>query len=240
MAGTLSAHAVPDDLVRKHALPRVISFLVDDEELRNELIAVDPLALFYGFMALNFVSALVLMTSGGAHANDISTGATRFVLVRCDRLSWSLGKLLGHAVLLAVGLLVGAAATGAVAQLNEGFDLQSLSWLLRAVFRAWVYGVAYLGIFCAVSLIVRVPTRARSLSIAVLFALWVGHAATQSAFAEARLPGVSKLGWFFPGHYELLLWSPSWFDQVPAVAALLAIGAGSFALGHLAFRRADA
>ena len=101
----LGAHDVPEDLVRRQALPRVISGLVDDPALREELIRIDPLALFYGFMALQLVALLVLFTSGGVHASDLARGTTRFVLTRCDRLSWALGKLLGHAALLAAGLL---------------------------------------------------------------------------------------------------------------------------------------
>jgi hypothetical protein len=240
MLGTLSAHAVPDDMVRKVALPRVISFLVHDEELQKELLSVEPLAIFYGFLALNLVSALVLMTSGGAHATDIASGATRFVLVRCDRLTWSLGKLVGHAALLALGLGVGALATAVVANFAAGFDFGSAIWLVRAAFRAWIYGLAYLGIFTAVSLITRVPSRARAASIALLFVLWVGHAACQSSFIVSRVPAAAYLVWLFPGQYELLLWSPSWFDSVPAMGALVLIAAVAFALGHAAFRRADA
>jgi ABC-type transport system involved in multi-copper enzyme maturation permease subunit len=240
MLGTLSAHAVPDDLVRKVALPRVIAFLVKDEALQKELLAVEPLAIFYGFMALSLVAPLVLVTSGGAHAADIASGATRFVLVRCDRLSWSLGKLAGHALLLALGLGVGALATGAIAHYVAGFDLGSAVWLLRAAFRAWIYGLSYLGIFSAISLLTRAPARARAASVAVMFALWVGQAACESSFVLARVPAAAHLVWLFPGQYQLLLWSPSWFDSLPAMAALVLIAASAFALGHLAFRRADA
>jgi ABC-type transport system involved in multi-copper enzyme maturation permease subunit len=240
MLGTLSAHAVPDDVVREVALPRVISFLVKDEELQKELLAVEPLAIFYGFMALMLVAPLVLVTSGSAHAADISSGATRFVLVRCDRLSWSLGKLLGHALLLALGLGVGALATAVVAFYTTGFDPGSAAWLLRAAFRAWIYGLAYLGIFSAISLLARAPARARAASVAMLFCLWVGHTVCESSLVAARVPFLSKLVWFFPSQYERLLWSPSVFDSVPAMLALLLIAASAFALGYAGFRRADA
>jgi ABC-type transport system involved in multi-copper enzyme maturation permease subunit len=240
MLGTLSAHVVPDDVVREVALPRVISFLVKDEQLQKELLAVEPLAIFYGFMALLLVAPLVLVTSGSAHAADISSGATRFVLVRCDRLSWSLGKLVGHAVLLALGLGVGALATAVVAHYTTGFDLESALWLLRAAFRAWIYGLAYLGIFTGISLLTRAPARARAASVAMLFWLWVGHTVCESSLIVARVPFVSKLKWLFPSQYELLLWSPSWFDSVPAMLALVLIAASAFALGYAGFRRADA
>lgn len=240
LADSMNAHDIPDDLVRREALPRVISAFVDDPRLREELSRIDPLALFYGLMALYLVAPLVLMTSGGAHATDIARGATRFVLTRCDRLSWGLGKLLGHAALLATGLFTGALVTAAVATGQGRFDVGSLFWLLRAASRAWVYGFAYLGIFSAIALIVRAPARARALSVLVLFGLWLGHGLAQSAWLNARLPFIELLAWLFPGHYDLLLWSPSWATSVPAIAALLAIGAGAFALGHRVFARGDA
>jgi hypothetical protein len=37
-----------------------------------------------------------------------------------------------------------------------------------------------------------------------------------------------------------MLWSPSWLDSLPALLALLGIGGGAFALGHLVFKRGDA
>lgn len=240
LADSMSAHDIPEDLVRREALPRVISAFVDDPRLREELSRIDPLALFYGLMALYLVAPLVLLTSGGAHASDLARGATRFVLTRCDRLSWALGKMLGHAALLATGLFAGALATALVAYGQGRFDLGSLFWLLRAALRAWVYGFAYLGIFSAVSLVIRAPARARALSVLVLFGLWLGRALSQSDWLVRSFPGVGLLAWVFPAQYELLLWSPSWLTSLPAAFALLLIGSCAFALGHLVFARGDA
>ncbi len=240
LLANMSAHQVPDDLVRREAVPRLISGLVSDPELRQELSRIDPLALFYGFMALQLVALLVLVTSGGAHATDLSRGATRFVLTRCDRWSWSVGKLLGHAGLLAVGLTLGALVTSLVAFGQERGDAANVLWLLRAAFRAWVYGLAYLGIYSAIALTVRVPGRARALSIVALIGLWIAYSSTQSSWLGARVPAVEQLGWLFPAHYKLLLWSPNWLESLPAVFALLAIGGAAFALGNWLFGRGDA
>jgi hypothetical protein len=240
MLGTMSAHAIPEDIVRQQALPRVISFLVADEALARELSGVDPLALFYGFMALELVAPLVLMTSGGMHAGDIASGAARFVLTRCDRLTWTFGKGLGHAVLLGVGLFLGALATALVAALRGGIDAGSFFWLLSASARAWAYGVAYLGLFSCVALGVRVPARARTLSIVLLFALWIGHSICEGGYFTERLPPLRYLVWLFPAQYELGLWSPSWSSSSLAMLALVSIGLGALALGHALFRKADA
>jgi hypothetical protein len=239
LAESLSASALPADLLRRQAFPRVLSGLIDNEALRAELSNIEPLALFYGFMALHLVAPLVLATSGGAHAGDLAQGASRFVLTRCDRLSWALGKLLGHAALLAVGLLVGALVTGVVASLQARLDPASVVWLIRAAFRAWVYGSAYLGIFSGVSLVAGAPARARMLCVLVLFGLWLGHGLSQADALAQRAPGAQYLAWLFPAHYQLLLWSPSWLESLPAMLALLLIGSSGFALGFWAFARGD-
>lgn len=236
----LSAHDVPDELVRRQALPRMISGLVEDPALREELVKIDPLALFYGFMALQLVALLVLTTSGGAHASDMARGATRFVLTRCDRLSWALGKLLGHAALLAAGLLSGAAVTLVVGFAQQRFDVSSAVWLLRAAFRAWAYGFAYLGLFAGLSLVVRAPGAARAFSVLLLFGLWIVHGVVQSEWLASIIPGVGYVAWLFPAQYKILLWSPNWLMSALAALALVSIGGAGFALGHVIFRRGDA
>jgi len=227
-------------VVRREALPRLIQSLVDDRELQKELLQIDPLALFYGFAALHLVAALVLLTSGGTHASDIGRGATRFVLTRCDRLSWALGKALGQAALLALGLSVGALVTAAVGLWQSRFDPATLLWLARASFRALVYGLAYLGIFVGLALALRSPARARAACVLALFGLWLGHALSGAHWVAERLPLASALVWLFPGEYQDLLWSPSWLVSGGAMLALLGLGTLAFVGGYSKFRRSDA
>lgn len=230
---------VPEDLVRRQALPGVISSLVEDPALRDQLLAMDPLAIFYGFMALSVVSGLVLVTSGSAHASDLTTGAARFVLTRCERRSWALGKALGHAALLAVGLVAGALATTAVAVWVRGtIELATLRDLLRTSLWAWLYGACFVGIFSGVSLLARTPQRARMLGVVVLLALWLGH----KLCALSTLPGGAGewLVWLFPAQYEALLWSPEPLRFLLALGALLALGGLALLLGAWVFQRRDA
>jgi ABC-2 family transporter len=226
---------LPEDL----ALPGIISSLVEDPALREQLLSMDPLSIFYGFMALNVVSGLVLVTTGSAHASDLSTGAARFVLTRCDRRSWALGKTLGHAALLALGMVAGALATTAVAVWVRGsLELTTLRDLLRTSLWAWLYGACFVGIFSGVSLLARTPQRARTLGLVALLALWLGH----KLCALSTLPGDAGqwLVWLFPAQYEALLWSPEPARFLTAALALPAIGAAWLALGSWVFQRRDA
>jgi len=92
------------NLIREKALPMFAS-LIEDESIRQEVLRMPPLSIFYGYMALNFVAVLVLVVSSGTMAQDIATGAARYILFRCDRLTWAVGKLLGQQAVLAVGLV---------------------------------------------------------------------------------------------------------------------------------------
>ncbi|HEU4577761.1 MAG TPA: hypothetical protein VFS67_05880 [Polyangiaceae bacterium] len=237
---TLSAHELPQGDLQREAISQVLSHFVADQDLLADLLAVDPLALFYGFMALQLVAPFVLLTSAGDHARDLRRGSPRFVLTRCSRLTWALGKALAHGVLLAVGLGVSALTTAAVGLWLGRFDALSLFWLARAALRALMYGLTYLGIFSGISLAVRAPGPALVSSVLALFGLWFAHGLTRWEWLGRQLPGLRFLGWLFPAQYQELLWSPSWLVSGLAALALLAIGALAFAGGHWSFRRADA
>lgn len=236
----LNAHVPPAEDVQRQAMSQVLSFLVDDEALLADLLTADPLALFYGFMALQLVAPFVLFTSAGTHATDVSRGTTRFLLTRCDRLTWALGKALAHGGLLALGLALSALAVAAVGVWQGHLAAASLPWLVRAAARALFYGLAYLGIFAGVALAIPSPARARAACVLLLTGLWLGHALSQAGWMAALVPGIQVLGWLFPDQYQELLWSPRWLVSGAAALALLALGALGFAGGHLRFRGADA
>lgn len=231
---------LPDDLVRSHALP-IASSLVGDAAIRQELLRMPPIAIFYGYMALVVVALLVLVTSAGAVASDLAAGASRFVLFRCDRLTWTLGKLLGHEIVLAIGLCCGAVLTGVVASWHQrSFEPFTWLWLLRASFRAWIYGSAYLGVFTGLSLVARTPLGARALALFTLVALGIVHTVLASESVQAALPGARLLRFLLPAAHRQALWSPEWSRYLVATGALLLIGALGVFAGYLAFRRRDA
>jgi hypothetical protein len=236
----LNQAEVPQDLVRSHALPLVTS-LVDDAAIRAELLRMSPLSIFYGYTALLLVALLVLVTSAGKMASDLASGASRFTLFRCERLTWAVGKLLGQEILLAVGLCFGALLAGLVGIWQSGsFEVSGWWWLLRTSFRAWIYGSAYLGIFSGLSLVARSTLGARAMSLAALIGLGVGHAVFASEFARARAPVLSHLRLAFPAEHREGLWSPEWASYLPSLGALLLIGALGFTAGYRAFRGRDA
>lgn len=228
------------EAVRQRAMELLLS-MVQDEQLREVLLNMQPLAIFFGYVAQNTVPLLVLVLSSGAHAADIARGATRFTLVRCDRPTWALGKLSGHAALLLLGLTVAALVCGACgAYAQPEFEPRTWGALLLASLRTFVYGFAYLGLFAGVSLLAGAPMRARVFSLLVLIACGVGHSLVSSAWVEQSAPLLAGAKWLFPAQYDTDLWLMSPGAFLPAVLALVAIGSVGFSIGVASFLRRDA
>ncbi len=236
--GTMTA-----SLMANEQLLDVVSELVGDRVLARQLLSIPPMALFYGWVSLSFVPVLVALTSSDAIAADVESGAARFALVRTGRGAWALGKLLGQALLMAVGLLLGAVATFIVGYgWTRGFDpLANLSWLLRLTGRASLVGVAWLGVVLGLSQLTRHTNRARVLGVLALILLGAGRAFlthapvvrdNAAALADSLLP-------LFIGSHVVDLWQPALADRLPAVVMLLALGAAAFAGGHRVFSRRD-
>lgn len=229
---------IPANLVREKLLPGGLSYL--DPALKEALLSMPLLSIWYGLVSLSFVALLVLVVSTGTMAADLSSGAARYALFRCDRLTWALGKLAGQELLLGVGLLIGALTAGLVGfAVDDAFEQKTWLWLLVASGRAWLYGSAYLGLFCGISLISRSPLVARALALFAWIGIGILHTVVTSETVNEKVP-VKALGYAFPAAHKESLWSLEWGTALPAAAALLAFGAVCFAAGHAVFKRRDA
>lgn len=236
----IDAARLPPNLIRERALPMFAS-LVKDEGIRQELLRMPPLSIFYGYMAQSVVVLLVLAVSAGTMAADISSGTARYSLFRCDRLTWATGKLLGQEAVLASGLIVGAALAGAVGfAVDPTFQVETWFWLFRTSFRAWLYANAYLGLFAGISLVASSPLTARALSLLAWIGLGIAHGIVTADFSNERIPWLHKLGYAFPSTHLHSLWSPDWGVYLPAAFALLLFGCIGFLSGHRLFQGRDA
>lgn len=230
-------------VVQSEQFQRELSNLVGSAEVARALVSIPPLALFYFWIALTLVPLLVVLTSSDAIASDRQSGAARFVLFRADRLSWSLGKLLGQLMLMIVGVFLGAAGSfGLGVLLHADFAAGPTAWwLARFTVRACAYGAAHLGLaFCA-SQWARTPARARWLGLALLLAVRVTWHVLNTPAVRASAPGLAdSVGLALPSAHYLALWQPSAAERTSAMLALVLIGIGFFVLGHTRFARQDA
>jgi hypothetical protein len=230
-------------LMESKGMTRVMGALAGDDQIASAIVAIPPMALFYGWLAMNFVPLLVLFTSSDAISGDLASGGVRFSLFRTDRISWATGKLIGQTCLMAVGVLAGALACWAVGCIwLDGMPIgQTAYWLLRISGRVIVYSFAYLGMVMCASQLARTPIRSGGLALLIMFACSVAGSLVQVGAIEEQAPtffrAVSKL---FPNGHYLWLWHPGVVQYLSSIFGLIAIGLGFFALGFWRFKARDA
>ncbi len=237
--GTLATQA----LLQSEQLVELIGDLVGDRSLARTLLSLPVLALFYGWFSMTFIPLLVVLTSADSIASEIASGSVRYSLFRTDRLSWALGKLVGQLCLMTLGVLLGAAGSYALGlALYDGFaPLETAWWIARLAARSIVYGFAYLGVALCASQLVRTRAMARGLGLLLLFACWVAGTVLRIPSLNEWAPQVvSAVRHLFPNAHSLDLWRPALLDRGSAMAALVLIGLGFFALGFWRLARRDA
>lgn len=243
VAATRRPGTMTDALLQSEEFKEMLGHLIGDDGLAASLVRVPPLALLYGWLVFTFVPVLVVMTSADAIATDRATGSLRFAIVRTDRLAWSVGRFLGQAALLAVGVTAGAAAVWVVGGFGwAGFTpLPTAVWLARIALRGWVHGLAYLGLTLGASQLVRGANAARALALGALLAVGVLRAVLEWHRVEDVMPVAAPvLAALLPGSHTLDLWRPALLDRLPSLLALPAFGIATFAVGHAVFARRDA
>jgi ABC-type transport system involved in multi-copper enzyme maturation permease subunit len=212
------------------------------KDLAKELLAVPPLALWYLALATNAMPLVVVLTSSDAISSELSSGSVRYALFRTDRLSWALGKLLGQAALMTIGVFLGAVGAFLLgAAMLDRFDaLSNALWLLQMSGRATVYGFSYLGVALCVSQLVRGNGAARGLGLVLVIVLAAGGSMLGGLVERGAPTIVDVIRQAFPNAHGSALFMPDLADRVPAMIALVIIGLGFFAIGHLRFARRDA
>jgi ABC-type transport system involved in multi-copper enzyme maturation permease subunit len=230
-------------LLESPGFARVAGALAGDPEVAKAIASVPPMALFYGWLAMNFVPLLVLFTSADAISGDLASGSARFSLFRTDRFSWATGKLLGQAAMMAVGVLVGAAECWALGlvMLDGMPSVDTAVWLLRISGRSIAYGFAYLGMVLCASQLTRTPIRSGGLALVIMFCASIGGGILRAEPVHARSPALfGALAKLVPNGHYLMLWHPGTVESLTAFAAVVAIGLAFFALGFWRFSTRDA
>ena len=239
---TDSAGAMTEELMQTEQMFRAFEDLVGDRALARALMTIPPIAMFYGWLAFTFIPLLVTFTSGDSVAAEVASGSVRFALFRVDRLSWAVGKLLGQALLMLVGILAGAVASLATSSLlmtNSHVGLTAV-WLARFSGRAAVYGFAYLGLVVGCSLVAKSLNGARAAALIGLFAIGVGGNLLESEWTTTTFPVLAPtLSTMFPQGHDLDLWRVTFADRAPGIVMLLALGLAYFTAGYAMFARRD-
>ena len=208
-----------------------------DSLVYDDICGKHPAELIYAWFVLLLVPPLTLMLAANRAASEIGSGSVLYMITRVTRLEWTLGKYLGSALLIMVGLLVGACGAWAVAFFKlAGTDVAALfpsmlGWSLKA----WVLSLAWLGLALGISHFFKSGAKADGLAwvLLLVFAVvpdWLRWFGGRFAF----------LAVLFPSTVEKSLWRSSFVPVATATAWLLMLGLCYLSAGYAFFSRRDA
>lgn len=242
VARTAQVGTMTSTLFESDQFRRILTSMVGDAKLAAELVTLPPLALFYGAFALGLVPLLVVLSASDTIALEVSTGAVRYSLFRCDKLSFALGKFFGQVGLMVVGVFLGGLACYVLGAFSfASFDaLGTAYWTAVLSLRTCFFGFAFLGVAFLVSQLTPSVNLARAGGILLWFAFTAGYHLLDIEEVRAKAPVlIPTLQELFPGAHRLDLWRPEVVSRLSAEVMLLGLGALFFTLGYWRFSRRD-
>ena len=241
LAAPNNAGSVTATLWKSDSFREILVHLVGDRALANHLLAVPPLALFYGWLSFAFCPVLVMLTSSTRVAEEIASGSVRFVLFRAARSHWCLGKFAGQAVQIFGALLLSALGAWLVGffRMHSFEPLATAGYILLFALKAWIYALPFLGLALGISQLCRAP----NLALVFGFMALVGVAALNRISEWQAGDGWRRI-WdlvndLTPGGHKLNLWWGDAAHLVPAVVFLLVLAAVYLLAGYARFARRD-
>lgn len=241
---TDGAGVISTALWKSTAFQRMVRTGIDNALVFDDLLGRHPAELIHAWFSFLLTPMLVVLACSNRVADDLHSGAVRFMITRVTRLEWSLGKFFGQALLILIGLLLGALGADVVMSIRlSGSDaLTILPTLLIWSCKAWVYSLAWLGVTLGVSHLTH--SGAKATMFAVL-ALLVFSVVPHILDHYSRTPdgGLGLLAHFrvlFPNTFEDNLWRNAFVPVMTGSIWLIAQGFLYLLVGHVAFARRDA
>lgn len=219
----------------------LVHIMDGDKEAAKMLLQFSPVSLFYGFITIHMVPWLVALTASARLTEDIWSGAARFVLCRTTRLAWTLGKFIGQALQLLVALLITVVAAWLTAWFRlDAFDMgQAARDMLLFAPKAWIFGLAFLGLVSGISMFCKTPGIANVLGIVGFLCVTTLHAVARGLEGDGWRQIFDGIQILLPHHHYFNLMYPDWEHTLPAALFLLALGLGYLLAGYARFAKKD-
>jgi hypothetical protein len=235
------AGSVTATLWKSDAFRRMLTGLVGDRALAERLLAVPPLALFYGWLSLTFTPLLVMWTASTRIAEEIASGSVRYVMFRAARSQWCLGKFAGQAAQIFGALLLSAAGAWLVGYFRmKSFEpAASAEYMLIFALKAWLYALPFLGLALAVSQLFSTPNLALAFGFISLLAVSILNGLSKWLAGDGWRRAWDIVGLLTPGGHRQGLWWNDAQHLAPATVFLLTLAALYLLLGHARFSRRD-
>ena len=220
---------------------QLVRSVVDDSLIYDDIVGKHPAELIYAWIVFLAVPLLTVLVATRRVAEEVKSGAAKYMLLRVTRLEWTLGKYLGIALLMLVGLLIGAIAAWIVAAFRlSGADIPALlpAMIVWSV-KAWFLSLAWLGLALGVSHLFKSGAKADAVAILLMIAFSVVPAILKD-FGSAWLGGkLLVLVRLFPSSVDAALWRSSFLPVAASATWLLMLGLLYLSVGHAVFARRD-
>jgi ABC-type transport system involved in multi-copper enzyme maturation permease subunit len=219
----------------------LIHLLDGNRELAESLLSYQILSLFFAWMAFTFGPLLAVLTSGARVTEEIWSGSARFVLFRIPRGSWYAGKFAGQAAVFLMALLAGAAGAWAFGCWKmAGMDKpMALAEMLTFACKAWVYGLAYLGLANGVALFSRSPILATVLGIISMIVVSAGQKIAEYYSGDGWRSLLDLVARLTPSAHFIDWLRPDLPHAVPAGIFLLCLAVAYSWCGYAVLARKD-
>jgi len=241
LGGATATGSVTATLWKSSAFREILTQLVGDAQLAKSLLAIPPLALFYGWLSFCFAPALVMLSSSSRISEEISTGSVRFVSFRASRLHWCLGKFAGQAAQLFLALVLSAMAAWIMGrlQMHSFQPLASAQAMLIFSAKAWVYAIAFLGLATGISQLCAGPNLAIALGFMGLIVVSVLSPLSRHLAGDGMGRLWDLVNMLVPGGHRMDLWWGDPSHLLPALVFLPALGLAYLLMGYFFFSRRD-
>ena len=220
---------------------QLVRSVVDDSLIYDDIVGKHPAELIYAWIVFLAVPLLTVLVATRRVAEEVKSGAAKYMLLRVTRLEWTLGKYLGIALLMLVGLLIGAIAAWIVAAFRlSGADIPALlpAMIVWSV-KAWFLSLAWLGLALGVSHLFKSGAKADAVAILLMIAFSVVPAILKD-FGSAWLGGkLLVLVRLFPSSVDAALWRSSFLPVAASAIWLVMLGLLYLSIGHAVFARRD-
>lgn len=236
------AGVVSTTLWKSKQFQRMMKNITQNDMVLQDLTGKHPVELIYAWFAFFYTPMLVVLVAGNRIAEDIGSGAVRYVIFRTSRACWSIGKFAGQVLMIGLSLLLSGIGAYAVAKYrlagsgSPDLLLNILQWSLRA----WVYSIPYLGLAMGLSHLTRSASKATIMGIiAITFcfviSIMIRHFTAETGW-RAYLPYVSPL---IPDDHKMLLWRDATAPLVTGFTYLVTLGLCYLLIGYAFFRKRD-
>ena len=234
---------VSESLWRSKPFRNMVSKAVGNSLVFDDISRRHPVELLYAWFVFLCAPLLVVLVSGTRVAEDLRTGAVRYMLVRVTRLEWSFGKYCGQALMIACALALSALGAWVVAwcRLPGLTAAKMLLPMLEWGMRAWFYSLAWLGLALGLSHLTRSPGRATAYGIFAICVFMALPTILGFLCSAADWPGwVTEVEQLLPSGAKLALWRSAFTPVAAGAFQLFVLGMVYLMLGAAVFGRRDA